>query len=585
MEYSNELDVVRLYVGSRGFRGVWGCYKMLICFEIRHRFRIVNGGIIVRMKKTIYFNAILVCLLIFGALSQTAYALRATTYPWAMYRHDLTHSGSTLSSAPNDNDTVVWTWSSYYPNSPVVVDGRVIVVSGSYMYALDETTGIQLWGPVYFSGTFYGTPAVMGDRMYIGTISGYMYCMNVTNGGKIWEYQITQPGQIQTIPAVANGKVYFGTTNNYLYALDAITGLYVWRWTAGGAIYYSSPAVDGTWIYFGCDDGKVYALNDTGSLPQKKWDYPTGGRIYSTPLVADDKVFFGSSYLEHAIFAINKTSTGPTGQLIWKFAITGGYNLDNAVAFSDGLVFFTAGNSKAYALYSNATVGNYTENDPNIQLWSRTVGSSPRDPAVADGKVFTSAYNTLYALNVTNGQIIWYYTFSSTAYDPIVADGRVFVPHYYGITCFGDSFPSETYHYTINAGGQDWDIMLAINATPATLNSSGLITLKKLTYTLQGISGTIGMSNITIPNALLGGPYTVTVDGGLPNDPPGVILLNNGTHSSLYFTYGHSVHTVEIIGTTVIPEFPIANLLTVLMLATITTGLCAHYFKRNRKLA
>jgi hypothetical protein len=168
---------------------------------------------------------------------------------------------------------------------------------------------------------------------------------------------------------------------------------------------------------------------------------------------------------------------------------------------------------------------------------------------------------------------------------PCIADGRVFVNHYSGITCFGDPFPPVTYHYTVNAGGQNWDIMLVINATPGTLNSSGLITLKKLTYTLQGISGTTGTSNITIPNALLGGPYTVTVDGGLPNDPPGVIISTNDTCSSLYFAYGHSTHAVEIIGTTVVPEFPTTNLLTILIFATTAASLCAYLFKRNRKLS
>jgi outer membrane protein assembly factor BamB len=520
--------------------------------------------VLVKMKKTNYSSAILACLLVYGILFQAVYALHPTDYPWTTYRHDLNRSGYTASTAPNANNTLLWTWSIYYPNQPLVVGGRAIVVSSSYIYALDETTGVVLWGPVNFLGSFYGTPAFADDKLYIGTSSGYMYCINVTNGAKIWEYQIQTPGQIQTSPAVANGKVYFGTTNNYLYAIDANSGLYVWRFTAGDQIYYSSPAVDGTWIYFGCEDGKLYALNDTGSLPQKKWDLPTGGRIECTPMVADGKVFFGSSYAEHSMFAVNKTS----GQLIWAFQITGGYNLDNPPAFSNGLVFFSAG-TKAFALYSNATIANYTENNPDIQLWSQTLGSSPYEPTVADSKVFVCRSNTLYALNITTGQIFWYYTFASTAYTAVVADGRLFVNHYYGVTCFGDPFPPVTYDYIINAGGTDWDVTLVINATPKTFNTTGLITLKKLTYTLEGIDGTTGMSNITIPNAMLGGPYTVTVDGGLPNDPPGVIISTNGTHSSLYFEYGHSIHTVEIIGTTVVPEFPSAIILPLLVIASL----------------
>jgi hypothetical protein len=63
------------------------------------------------------------------------------------------------------------------------------------------------------------------------------------------------------------------------------------------------------------------------------------------------------------------------------------------------------------------------------------------------------------------------------------------------------------------------------------------------------------MSNITIPNALLDGPYIVTVDGGSPLTGP--TTVSNSTYSSIYFTYLQgSSDTVAITGTSVVPEFP-----------------------------
>ena len=81
------------------------------------------------------------------------------------------------------------------------------------------------------------------------------------------------------------------------------------------------------------------------------------------------------------------------------------------------------------------------------------------------------------------------------------------------------------------------------------------------------------MSNITIPHEMLGGPYVVTVDGGLPATQ---VTTENGTHTSLYFTYLHSSHTVVIEGSTVIPELPSMLILPLMLLASIFAAYLAR---------
>jgi hypothetical protein len=69
---------------------------------------------------------------------------------------------------------------------------------------------------------------------------------------------------------------------------------------------------------------------------------------------------------------------------------------------------------------------------------------------------------------------------------------------------------------------------------------------------------------------MLDGDLNVTVDGAQPlySAPP----LNNGTHTSLYFTYNNTIpHTVEITGTTVIPEFPTITILPMLIATLLAT--------------
>jgi len=86
-------------------------------------------------------------------------------------------------------------------------------------------------------------------------------------------------------------------------------------------------------------------------------------------------------------------------------------------------------------------------------------------------------------------------------------------------------------------------------------------------FNAEGETSTIGLCNVTIPVTLLGGPYTVKVDNNtiLEDYNP----TTNGTHAFIYFTYNHSPHKVEIIGTTVIAEFPLSIIMPIFMMTTL----------------
>ena len=100
---------------------------------------------------------------------------------------------------------------------------------------------------------------------------------------------------------------------------------------------------------------------------------------------------------------------------------------------------------------------------------------------------------------------------------------------------------------------------------------------KKVLFNVTGPTDTHGFCNITIPTQLLGGPFNVTFDGQLLSE---VLSLDNSIHTWLYFTYLQSEHRIEIVGSTVIPEFP--SLL--LPLLCITTTLIALIFRRKLKM-
>jgi hypothetical protein len=381
------------------------------------------------------------------------------------------------------------------------------------------------------------------------------------------------------------------TTDNYLFGCDILTGQYgVWYYQAGGPIY-SSPAVSGNMIYFGCDDGKVYAL-DTSSPSGfiLTWRFTTGGgQIRSSPCVATGKVFIGSATNDHAVFALNATSTSFNGQMIWKYTLDiYYYAVLSTPAYYNGVVYFTGASGKVYAVNANASPGNYTENQPGCKVWSSLIGSNnvySYSVAVANDKVVaTDGVNLVYCLNNTNGQVIWSSLIANTPSEPVVADGNVFVNDYYYSHCIGNYFPPVTYYYTVTppGAGESFDIKLVIaNATPSqTIGTQLLVSQYKINYTVVGIGNTIGMSNITFPKRMLGGSYTVRVNGGFIPSP---VVVDDGTYSSIYFNYFQSINEIEIQGTTAIPELSPMIVLASLMTASAVVALLAKSTRIRKK--
>jgi hypothetical protein len=121
---------------------------------------------------------------------------------------------------------------------------------------------------------------------------------------------------------------------------------------------------------------------------------------------------------------------------------------------------------------------------------------------------------------------------------------------------------------------------------PITIFSSSSVThfifnqtLAQISFDVTGESVTNGYCNVTIPNNLLWGNFTVLIDG----DPPvELIRKDNATHASIYFTYELQItRNVQIIGTEVIPEFPFFPILPLFMTITLLAAILYRRQLRN----
>src|SRR3972149_2186717 len=84
----------------------------------------------------------------------------------------------------------------------------------------------------------------------------------------------------------------------------------LWAFTTGDRVW-SSPAVADGKVYVGSFDHYFYALD--ASNGNVVWKYLTDGMIYPSPAVANGIVYFGSN--DKNIYALNAGD----GSLIWKY--------------------------------------------------------------------------------------------------------------------------------------------------------------------------------------------------------------------------------------------------------------------------
>jgi outer membrane protein assembly factor BamB len=183
----------------------------------------------------------------------------------------------------------------------------IYVGAGGFLYALNAATGKPLWKQPARIGTGdYSVPAVSpdGKTVYVGGGGHDLYALNTATGKPRWKHPYRIQASVKNQPAVshgvvyfasgvsvyavkadgtdywaprnfgstvsglfvANGSVYIGSGDN-IYCLDETTGKRCQGWRtyhASGLV--SAPIFNYGKIYFGTQDGKVYALAPDGSL-------------------------------------------------------------------------------------------------------------------------------------------------------------------------------------------------------------------------------------------------------------------------------------------------------------------------------
>jgi outer membrane protein assembly factor BamB len=63
------------------------------------------------------------------------------------------------------------------------------------------------------------SPAIAGDRVYVGSNDGRLYVLSVGKGEKLWEF--TAGEAVSASPAVAAGKLVIAAQDGKIYCLGS----------------------------------------------------------------------------------------------------------------------------------------------------------------------------------------------------------------------------------------------------------------------------------------------------------------------------------------------------------------------------
>lgn len=186
------------------------------------------------------------------------------------------------------------------------MDGRLYAVeaqTGKLRFSF-ETEGATLDSSAegYDRTSITSSPSVSNDGIFFGSRDGHLYGIEKSGGAKRWRFGhkvsfvpgSPEVGWVVGSPALleADGFVLVGSSDGKFFnAVRAQSGEEVWKFTTTERVFSSGAVADGS-VFFGCDDGHLYALD--ARTGQERWRFATGAMIVSSPIVHAGTVLVGS---------------------------------------------------------------------------------------------------------------------------------------------------------------------------------------------------------------------------------------------------------------------------------------------------
>lgn len=285
-----------------------------------------------------------------------------------------------------------------------------------------------------------------------------------------WFFKSDNPSYQHVLPKSApvldEERVYFGADNGTLWALNQNDGSIAWsykvRFGSNGKYIFSSPALSKDTVFFGAYDGNFYALDKkTGA---KKWIFMEADWIGSSPCVSEKLglVFVGLEFgffaKQGAIVALDTA----TGAKRWEQSVPGMVHASPAYSSRHNTLVCGSNNNTLYAL--DATTG--------ALRWQFETGGEIKGGCAIDedrGLVcFGSFDRCVYVLDIRTGTVQHRIETNESVYaSPLIHQGHLYI----------GSLDKRVYCINLDTGIVDWTFATSgrIFAAPIVVNNEILI--------------------------------------------------------------------------------------------------------------
>ena len=341
---------------------------------------------------------------------------RKANTSWSTFRGGKSRTGHLDALSGPTTGTPAWVFKDEEPmavdfsSSPAVIGNRLYIGSahgsifslGGATYCIDTESQKILWR--HTSPTpIFSSPAVAGGRVYIG--EGYHHdsdchlrCLDARTGEQIWSFPTTS--HVESTPFIHQGKLYFTAGADGVYCIDALEGEQIWHYPAVHADM--SPVMHKDKVYFGTGYGdyRIYAVDaQTGA---EIWSKQMPYSVWGSPSAEENRVFFGlgrGNFSESAPIPAGKVVAldTETGDTLWEHEAEDA--VLTAIAVQNGYLTFGSRDGYVYSLQST---------DGKL-IWKTDLGGPVvSSPAVTMDTVYAATKNGyIYALSTDNGKVQW----------------------------------------------------------------------------------------------------------------------------------------------------------------------------------
>lgn len=279
--------------------------------------------------------------------------------------------------------------------------GDTVTVSGRALYSNRTPvadTEVRVWlDGVLISQVDDPWPTHQHDANHTGATASQAPAFPPTP--KTWHFSTST--LIAAEPIVGPGLVYFGDIFGRVYAVERYTGKLVWQFNVPGGTSIESAFALSEDTLIVVVTNNAYALDANSGSP--KWSLPiTGESRQAHPTIHQGVVYFGtraSSPLQAFVYAAYINN----GTLFWSKTLptTSTGDLQSSPAVQDGALYIGAFDSVFKLDTSNGNI-----------LWQKSIGGASRirsSPTLVGNSIYigSATTNTVYALDKANGNILW----------------------------------------------------------------------------------------------------------------------------------------------------------------------------------